>query len=71
MHIYYIVGKLTNYETQSWEIIGLFSTKELALEYCFRKKDVNLFIGPLELNNPLPYEQKEWVGAFYPNVERN
>ncbi|GEA17513.1 hypothetical protein [Moorella sp. E306M] len=46
-----------------WELQGIFTTKEAAVAAC---KNERYFIGPVELNKPLPEETTSWVGCEYP-----
>lgn len=50
--------------TSNWEILGAFSTEELALARCTRYND---FVAPLELDKSLPEELTEWPGFYYPS----
>ena len=49
--------------TDNWEVLGAFSTEELALARCTKDND---FVAPLELDESLPEEVTEWVGLYYP-----
>jgi hypothetical protein len=59
----WIVGKVTNYEAQAWEFIGVFDEESLALANC---RDEWYFIGPARLNEALPHATVNWDGAYYP-----
>lgn len=47
-----------------WELQGVFSTEEAAIDAC---RDHTYFVGPIKLNESLPHETlPEWPGAHYP-----
>lgn len=47
----------------SWDLQGVFSSKGLAVVAC---RDHTYFIGPVEVNKPLPHESGKWIGCYYP-----
>ena len=49
--------------TDNWEILGAFSTEELALARCTRDND---FVAPLEVDKSLPEELMDWPELYYP-----
>jgi hypothetical protein len=51
---------------QIWDFQGLYTSKDKAIEAC---KTKNHFIGPAVLNDPVPENQHEWPGAYYPLAE--
>jgi len=62
------LGKDSNgTEYTSWEFQGVFRTKDLAINAC---KDENYFIGPAVMDEPLPDEELDWPGAYYPKEKR-
>jgi|GEM_PF-1507829 len=46
-----------------WDILGVFSEKNKAELICY---DSNCFVGPLEINKPLPKEIIDWPGCYFP-----
>ncbi len=46
-----------------WELQGVFSTKEFAIQACVAKE---YFYGPVELNENLPDKSVDWKGCIYP-----
>lgn len=53
-------------EVSGWEILGVYSDRELARERCSSPSD---FVAPLELDEDLPEERCEWPDAEYPLEE--
>ena len=47
----------------AWDILGVFTSNEKAVAACH---DENCFVGPLNLDEPLPPEIGEWPGCYYP-----
>ena len=46
-----------------WEVMGIFTEKEVALQYCI---NVNYFVAPMELNRFVGHETNKWPGLVYP-----
>lgn len=61
----YIVGKTLDYDSHSWEFIGIFDCVYLAEAAC---EDSTYFIGPAKLNENLGDEKVEWTDSYYPVV---
>ena len=61
--ILWIVGKVVDYETNSWEYIGVFDSECKAVSACIT---VQYFVGPTELNTPPPDETAPWKDGYYP-----
>jgi len=55
--------ELEDHRGNTWDLIGVCSSEEIAAEAC---KDKNYFIGPIELNQILPKEYIEWEGYYHP-----
>ena len=51
-----------------WDILGVFSSKELAQKACTLYQD---FIAPLEIDEKLPEETMAWPRVEYPNASKN
>ena len=64
----FIVGKVISFDAQSWEFDGLYSTEEGALKRC--EGHDNYFIGPVTLDEELPEDVIDWIGAYYPADRR-
>lgn len=56
----YVVGEMSR---TPWEMVGVFSTRELALAACVRYSQ---FIAPLEMDQSTPEETTVWPGVEYP-----
>ena len=61
----WIVGRLLNYETSSWEFVGVFDSEEKTREACV---EVVMFVGPATMNVRMPLESEEWPGCYYPHA---
>jgi len=61
--IFWIVGKVTNTETYSWEFAGVFDSHEKAVSACISER---YFVGPAVLNKAFPDDPCKWEGAYYP-----
>lgn len=61
--IVWIVGKTTNYLTNSWEFQGVFLTEIDAVEAC---RQESYFVGPAVFGESRPDESVPWEGAYYP-----
>jgi hypothetical protein len=69
--VLWVVGKYIGEDTECesrWELQGVFSSEDLAIDACKKHKD--FFIGPVFLNKEYPYDTTEWVGSYYPNIKR-
>lgn len=62
----WVVGKyVTSFKAGIvWDVIAVCSTEEIALSAAEGHEDY--FIGPLFMDNPLPDQREDWVGAYYP-----
>jgi hypothetical protein len=49
-----------------WELIGVFSTEELAIAACVTPTQ---FVGPMELDVSTPEETTVWPDLVYPLAE--
>ena len=58
----WIVGQV-DINGGQWQVQGVFSSKDKAIAAC--TKDT-YFIGPVNLDEPLPDESTTWVGAYFP-----
>lgn len=52
-----------DYTVRTWEIVGVFSSQEKAIQAC---RDMDYFVGPMIMNQAMPHEPTEWEGSFYP-----
>lgn len=59
----FVVGKETG---GSWEIMGVFSSKEKAESICL---DSSYFVGPMKLDEPAPVETTDWPGLYTPKED--
>lgn len=60
----WIVGRVLRFEPFiEWDYQGVYDTEEKAIAAC---SDVSYFVGPTELNNPIPHETTAWPNAYYP-----
>ena len=59
----WVVGRLSPDSAWKWQLQGIFITKKAAMKAC---KDESWFIGPLDINKPLPTEEQDWEGCYYP-----
>ena len=65
----WIVGRtnsakeIAEHNGHTWDLIGVCASEELAVDAC---KDESYYIGPIKLNEILPKEQLEWIGAYFP-----
>ena len=50
-------------ENSNWEILGAFSTEELAIDRCTMDSD---FVAPLDIDESLSDEIIEWPRLYYP-----
>ena len=66
MKTLYIVGKVLDYTTNSWEFQGVFEHQHVAEHVCINS---NYFVGPTEINQAMPHERCIWPGAYYPKLE--
>lgn len=63
----WLAGRNLGEETQ-WEALGLYATKEQAIERCQKWYD---FVAPLVVGEDLPEETVDWSGVEYPLAERD
>jgi len=68
MKVYCVGQLLSKRKRTNWQIIGVFSIKEKALEVC---RTENHFIGPLTLDHDLGDNLVSWEGAYYPLIEND
>lgn len=68
MNKVYVVGKNIAEKEEGivWEIQGVFTNETDAVLACVEDR---CFVGPIELNAPLPEETIVWPGCYYPNLE--
>lgn len=59
----WIVGRVDKRDYLRWEFQGVYDDKQKAIAAC---EDETWFIGPAQVNAPIPKESIEWPGAFYP-----
>lgn len=50
---------------ESWDLQGVFSAESLAAAACV---DATFVIGPVMLDEALPYETVDWPGAYFPKA---
>lgn len=62
----YVVGQYVKQydEGPVWEVAGIYFDKIKAELNCL---DESFFVGPVEMNTPLPLKKTIWPGAYYPN----
>ena len=65
MNELWIVGEWE--ENKAWNFVGVFSSEKKAIKACTKKLH---FIGPAKLDYRLPDEVTDWVGAYYPLLEK-
>lgn len=58
----WVCGLCTNFPN-SWELVGVFSTKQKAIDAC---ENEHYFIGPVLLNEEIKQHALRWPGAYYP-----
>ncbi len=69
----YVTGRVINRAEHNgkgvavWEIQGVFTDPESAVAACI---DHTWFVGPLNLNEPLPLETIDWKGLVFPIAEK-
>lgn len=62
----WIVGRYPEDPALPWEFLGVFDSRERAIDACTGPRD---FIGPAVLNRRGPEERIEWVAVEYPKAE--
>lgn len=64
----YVVGRIRPGNNDGeWELMGVFSTEEKALEAATLEGD---FIGPTDLDFRWPEDRmSDWPGSYFPNAE--
>lgn len=60
----YVVGRSVSEDGLQWELMGIFSTEQLAVESCGPTD----WVGPICLDTRLPDETKSWPGAYFPHM---
>ena len=50
-----------------WEIQGVFSDEGQAVAACVED---SFFVGPVPFNEALSIEKREWVGSYYPRLQK-
>lgn len=64
----WVAGRVDNSRVSfQWEVLGVYTTEELAVARCSRCVD---FVAPIRLNDRLPEETTVWPGCYYPLVEK-
>jgi hypothetical protein len=65
----FIVGKVVESTDQGrvWEFQGVFSDRKKAEDHCLES---DWFVGPANLDQPVPEERMEWPGCYYPKASR-
>jgi hypothetical protein len=58
----WIAGKLIK-SGKNWEILGVFSTEQLAVDACSTDDH---FVGPIKLDEKLSEDNIDWAGHYYP-----
>jgi len=61
----WVVGKHCG-QNAPWEIQGVYTDEQRAVRTC---TEMNFFVGPMELDTPLPIESVEWPGCYYPQLQ--
>jgi hypothetical protein len=57
-----------DFDIPSWELLGIYRTKECAAQRCSCEND---FVGPIVLDDDLPERTTEWPGIlWYPFADR-
>jgi hypothetical protein len=60
----WLVGQaFTDYHPQAWEFVGVFSTKEKAIEACESER---YFYAPVEIDKGRPDEMAPLLNCFFP-----
>lgn len=52
----------------SWEIVGVFSTKQKAIDAC---ENEYYFVGPIILDEDVNQKSQPWPGAYYPKQKKH
>jgi hypothetical protein len=58
----FVCGKIT-FEAGAWEMCGVFSTEAQASAAC---RSADYFVGPIEVDAPVPDGSAPWPGAYRP-----
>ncbi len=60
-------GECPEVDGRAWEMQGVFSSEERALSFIKTLAEPEYYcIGPLTLDVPLPEENCDWPGCYYP-----
>jgi LmbE family N-acetylglucosaminyl deacetylase len=59
-------ARASNYTIVSWELMGVFDSKNRAIEACTEQLD---FVAPVTLNERQPDEPMEFPGIEWPRYE--
>ena len=52
-----------------WELQGIFSSEDLAMDAINNYQSDYVFLAPLELDSPLPEQSCDWPLLWYPKIE--
>ncbi|MBR8074106.1 hypothetical protein KDX14_31740 [Burkholderia cenocepacia] len=63
----YVVGRSVSEDGLQWELMGIFSTEQLAVANCGPTD----WVGPISLDKRLPDETQSWPGAYFPHTAGN
>ena len=61
----WVVGEARYIGSQEWEMVGVFTTEQKAVEACVLPR---FFVGPVEIDKSFPIESVPWPGLYYPMV---
>lgn len=65
--VMYVVGQtLPPYDGTAWELVGVFSAEQLAVDACV---DGNYFVMPVVLDRAAPSDTVVHLGTWYPRTE--
>lgn len=62
----FVVGRLFPGEAKEWEVVGVYSTEEKAVEACLTG---TYFIGPINMDEASPEATTEWPGSYIPDCK--
>lgn len=62
----WVVGQLLENDKHSWQVVGIFDSKEKADAACVT---TDHFFGPLELNKNVGEPVVDWPDSVYPRIE--
>lgn len=71
MSVVWCVGQTTaeTPDGRVWNIHGIYTSEAAALVACDGHPE--FWIGPMPLDQALPYDVVEWTGAYYPSSVTN